>query len=420
MKKFLLPLLLLTATFAPTIQTKAQTITRAMFQVDDAGNKLAGVIITPNDFFATTDSTILFIFSHGKGESGSGTVSTLGDPVNGGGVFANGSPLTVAGAAAGPFSAVSPTTGKTLRFVMFGLQGIGNQTWCATAAQNDYAVKNLIKTYRVKTVIPTGLSAGGEVTWEMLAGPNAKLYAGAIPMSTPGTWGTDFTGPAANYTKVWSFHGAQDGGLTDPVNTTNNIKALDAVRKGLTRLTLYPGTHCCWNVYYAPSYRENVTYYYNGNKYTKAMNIYEFAAACASGATFVFDTTATPLPGPVVTTTTQAVENISISGNTVTLDASKSTNALSYDWYVTVTGTGAYFNLSAQGLHPDQKIVVIPNVPVGTYNVRLTIQDGGGTRSQALTSVTVGAIAGPAIVQTFPGNDGKIYTLYNDGTWKAN
>lgn len=418
MKRFILPLLLLFSSFT---QVQSQTITRALYQVDAAGNKLAGALVLPNDYNTTTDSLILMLFNHGKDESGDGTTATLGDPMNGGGVFANGSPLTVAGAAAGPLTAGSPTTGKTYRFAMFALQGVGVNTWCAQAAQVDYVVINtLLKKYRIlkKGIVPIGLSAGGETTWEMLAGPNAALYSGAVPMSTPGIWGQicDFTGPANNFTKVWAFCGAQDGGQTDPINTIHAIGYLDAYRKGLTRLTLYTGTHCCWDTKFAPSYRENVTYYYNGVKATKSIDIYEFAAACVSGPAIVFDTASGVPPPPATTTALKAIGNISVNGNSVTFDASGSTgNIGSYDWYVT-TAAGAYVNLSSMGLIPGSKILTA-KLPNGSYIARLTIQDLASPRDAVTMPFSVNAIAGPTVVATFT-IQGVTYNAYSDHTWK--
>lgn len=433
MKKLLFPLLLFVSAALP-----AQTVIKSLYAIDPAGNKLAGAVVIPADFDRTTDSLFLIVFNHGKGEAGNGTVGTLGDPATGTGVFANGSPLYLAARAGAPFSAVSPTTGKTYRFAVFALQG--NNNWCAQAVSVDYVVTNtLMKQYRIAkgAVAPCGLSAGGETTWEMLAGPNASLYCAAVPMSTPAitTRLCDFYGPALNYTKVWAAHGTTDGGYTDPINTVHAIGYLDAIITGLTHYTPYQCNvgHGCWDVQFNPATRENITYFYKGIKATKAINKYEFMVACADGY-FVFDTsnTTAPSPGsgtgivPVTTNFTKAVAVVLAVGNTVTLDgtASTTTNGFaSSGWFIANT-TGNYVKPKTiiSGVM-DAGRDVLPKAVItldnGAYTVRLTVQDKINGSNVVTVPLTVGAVVptGPTVVQTFTAG-GVTYTLMSDHTWK--
>lgn len=433
MKKLLFALLLCVSAALP-----AQTVIRQMFAINAAGNQLPGVTILPADYSKTTDSLGLIIVSHGVGEAGNGTVGTLGDytdPKHISGIFANGTPLYLAATSAVPFSAVSPTTGKILRFIVVGLQGING--WCAYASDNDYVVQQLLKQYRITkgAVFATGLSAGARVSWEMLAGPNAALYAAAVPMSTPAitTSICDFKGPANNFTKVWALHGNTDGSYTDPINSVHALGYLDAVRKGLTHYTVYQCGHGCWDTEYNPATRELITYYYNGVKATKSMNVYEFMAASVSGSNFVFDTAGGSVPPPVVVTppvqppasTTKAVANITTTGNTITLDGSASIGngrIQSSGWRVTdLAGNYVKPQSVDSGIMdagPNAKPAAVIKLPNGTYNITLTVQDQYGGTDKTVQQVTVGAVVtGPSVVQTFTAA-GITYTLLSDHTWK--
>lgn len=421
MKRLLFILLLLGHFVLP-----AQVVSTAMYQVDAVGNKLPGALVLPADFATTTDSLVLLDFNHGTGEAGNGTLSTIGNVATASGLFANGSPLYQAASSSTPFSFVSPVTGKTYRFAVFGLQGVNS--WCAQAVQDDYVIQNtLIPKYRILKggVFITGLSAGGETTWEALAGPNANLYAAAVPMSTPpiNTAICDFAGPAKHSTKVWVFHGTSDVGITSYYNSIQTIAKLDTLKKGLTHLTGFPGGHCCWASYYITSYTENLTYYYNGVKNIKAMNIYQFMLASLPANNFVFDTTGSTVVTPPALAATKAIATITVNNYTVTFDGTASTGSLnSWNWGI-ADSAGKYYKpvwdnwLPYGGGAPMVKTAT--DFIQGSYTGKLIVYDKyGGSNAVTIPFLVGTVITGPTVVQVFVGSNGVTYTLYSDNTWK--
>jgi len=431
MKRLLIALLFLSSALL-----QAQTVTTALYQVDASGNNLAGALVLPADYATTTDSLQLFVFNHGTGQAGDGTLATIGTVAAASGVFANGSALYQGASISTPFTAVSPVTGKAYRFAMFGLQGlISSNPWCAQAAQVDYVIKNtLLPKYRLLPGIAiSGLSAGAETSWEAIAGPNAALYSCGIPMSTPAIYTgiCNFNGPAVNRTKVWAFHGISDIGVTSYYNSVTAIGYLDAVIKGLTRLTSFSGGHCCWPTYFNPGYRENITYYYKGTKQVKSMNVYEFALASMPANNITFDTTSSIAIIPIASIT-KAIPILTVSGTSVIADGSTSTGnggVSAWQWDVTDTTGKAikvtwdnYINYG--GGQPVLKTA--SGLANGKYIFNLTVWDKYGGFNVAGATAIVGTVVTPppapkVVSQCFVYKDPVsglivVTVLWSDGT----
>jgi predicted esterase len=422
MKKLLSILLV-----AACLLSQGQTVIKKMFTVDANGAQLAGMLTTPKDYATNPDSCALIIFFHGTGEAGDGTLATVTN------IYNNGSPVGLA-AGGNAMTFTSPVTGKAIRFITIGLQGV--KGWCAYSAQGDYVLRNdVLKNYRISRnmVFITGLSAGAEVTWEAITSATAGIYAAAIPMSTPAPAVGAISNITSNGIKIWAFHGQQDAGPTDYYNSVRLVNQVNADKAGQARLTTLPGGHCCWAANYDPNYRENITYVLNGARYTKALDVYEFCLLCAKGNNTSFDTTAV-INGPIVTppapvtpvaAITKAAAAVTAAGNTITMDGSLSTGTggiNSSGWYIS-DSKGNYMKPAAVisgGMDlgkgsPGKTVISLPN---GAYNVRLTIQDIYGGTDKTTVAIVVGAApAGPAVVQTFTAA-GVTYTLYSDNTWK--
>lgn len=418
MRKLLVALALIAAT---SLSAAPPVIVKKLYVVDDVGTLRAGVLVLPGDYATTTDSLALVKFDHGVGEAGDGTLGTVER------IYGNGSPVGLA-AGGTTMTFTDPVTGKAWRFAAFGLQGTAG--WCAYPEQGAYALRNdVLKNYRISRlrVYQTGLSAGGEVTWEgVTRDATFALYAAAVPMSTPAPG----TGPLANLkvnpTKIWAFHGLTDGGYTPPDITVKLVSQVDDVQHGLARATYFSGNHCCWGTYFDPGYREDVTYFVRGVKYIKSMDVYEFMLACARGSGFLFDTAANTNKPPG--TATLAVPVVTVSGTTATLDATASTgNGGIGSWYWNYTApAGAskpYFadGRSDGGTQLGTKTLM--GLSTGTWTFTLTVQDKYGGFNTASVTATVGGGTTPtptkkvASVSTSVVNGLIVVTIsWSDGT----
>lgn len=383
----LLTFLLVLSLALPTMGAPP-VIIKKLYAVDDAGTLRAGVLVLPGDYATTTDSLALVKFDHGVGEAGDGTLGTVER------IYGNGSPV---GLAAGGTSMTftDPVTGRSWRFAAFGLQGVAG--WCAFPEQGAYALRNdILKNYRISRlrVYQTGLSAGGEVSWESVTrDATYALYAAAVPMSTPPPANGPLQNLTVHNTKVWAFHGLSDGNYTPTSVTVGLIAQVDQVKHGLARATYYPGNHCCWGTYFDPGYREPVLYYVNRVSFTKSLDVYEFMLASAQGSGFLFDTAANTNKPPG--TATLAVPVITVSGTTATLDATGSTgNGGISSWYWNYTapaGAGAISSADGRwdgGTQLGTKTVL--GLSTGTWTFTLTVRDKYGGFNTASVNVTVG------------------------------
>jgi hypothetical protein len=384
-----------------------------------ATDSRAGILMTPDDFATNSEPCPLIVFSHGVGEAGDGTLNTLDALYNNGSPLAQARDLKLS-------SIICPITGKSYRPVVFGLQGTGG--WCVRPADTVYAIQQLLKQYPqidASAIMITGLSAGGENTFEMAGGPNASLFCAAWPMSTPAI-NTGIVNWNILRARAWVTHGKYDTGPTDYYNSVRTVDAINAVKKGYAFLTTTNDGHNNWANIYVPTFRVAMPGVAGG----KPINGYEFLLACKNSQ--VSFTSSGTAAGTSVTNTestgivTTALATVSAAGNTVTLDGSKSTAAggfQSSSWFIGDAKTQAYVkpqSIISGGM--DLGKGVVPNAVItllnGEYFVRLTVQDPSGKQSVITVPLVVGsAPAGPTIVLTFTVN-GKTYTLYSDNTWK--
>lgn len=382
--------------------------------------KRAGILFLPDG------PCKVIYFGHGTGEAAPGinldTVSKL---------YNNGSPLYQA--QQGLLNAiVSPVSGKTYQPAVFALQGLsqanGDYPWCVFSYQVAYAIKQLPARFPqidITGILAMGLSAGAQNTFEMLAGPDAGMYAAGVPMSSPAPQMNimDLTKQVA---KVWAFHGTSDTApLTNFQNSINMVNAINAVKPGYAFYMGYACGHGCWDAEFNPSNRKPFAFAWDGKTVTtKNINPYEFWLACLES-NFLFATSGTgtiPAPQPTpVSGTLKAVPVIIVGASDVTLDSSSSTGSVaSCNWYVT-TDKGAYFSLSGIGLRPsDRKVVVqLKDIKAGNYIARLDLQSADGSKSSVSQNFTVGAPtppAGPIFPIVIPFN-GFTFTLTADKTF---
>lgn len=403
-------------------------IKRFLIPINDNGDKRAAMAWLPDDYDTNPEPCSLLEFNHGTGQSGDGTLGTVDK------LLENGSPLAVA-QARGNMTFTNPITKKSSRYIILGIQGING--WCAYSQEVAYAINYMIKNYRIdaNVITVTGLSAGGETTWEAVGGSSASLYTFAVPMSTPAidTKSVDWSKVSA---KVWAFHGNQDGGLTQTINSQRYVDGVNAVKPGYAKLTLYNGGHGNWGTYFSDSYRETI----NGI----SCNIYELGLACPRGSTFLLTGSSTTIPTttlapkPPVQTVTKAVSNITISGNIITLDGTGSVGngrIQSSGWRVTDTKGNYIPPKTLESGIMDAGPYTIPKAKItlanGLYNIELKVQDQYGYTDIVDKQVIIGAIAqitttsttttttttkGP--IEAIGVLDGITYILYPNETYK--
>lgn len=216
------------------------------------------LISLPDDYNTTTGNYPLIIFLHGYGEIGS-TMTDLNKEIK------QGLPLVISRGM--KIQATNPIDGKLYKFIVLSPQHFG---WTTPPENIAYMLQSLPKEYRIDTtrIYITGLSAGGQgvimsVTYSQAL---TNKIAAIVPMSPSAPDDATlkkFTFFSQSKTGAWFF-----SGKSDPGNFTDNARRYnDSINKynpGGSKLTLYPGTHCCWPIYYDPSFREN------------GMNIYEW------------------------------------------------------------------------------------------------------------------------------------------------
>lgn len=162
--------------------------------------------------------------------------------------------------------AVSKADGKLYKFIVVAPLEEG---WSTPPQNVNAMLSDIIRRYPVDTtrIYLTGYSAGG---WSVESAKthdrelSARIAACVTmsPASLDPPYEKRFKLVADNNIHTWYFVGTQDDYFRE--NIRRNMDSTARYGKGLTKLTLYPGAHCCWSSFYTPKYREN------------GMNIYEW------------------------------------------------------------------------------------------------------------------------------------------------
>lgn len=215
------------------------------------GGTLNALLALPDDYDSTeTTKYPLILFFHGAGQTGS-TEADLSK------LITQGLPKVIAGGV--KIEAVNPVDSNLYKFIVLSPQHFG---WTPTPENIEYILADMKVKYRVDTnrIYITGLSAGGQGVIQSITYTQAltNKIAAIVPMSPSApdnTHMSKFGLVAAADTDAWFFSGASDPGLY----TGNAQKYNDSINKynpGGSKITLYPGNHCCWHTYYSPTYRE--------------------------------------------------------------------------------------------------------------------------------------------------------------------
>jgi len=120
-------------------------------------------------------------------------------------------------------------------------------SWQHLTAELMSLLEDVMAAYPVDAgrVYITGISMGGNGTWEMLAAyPN--FFAAAVPICG---WGTPESAYRFSDVPIWVFHGARDRGIL-PEYSREMVQALENAGSNV-RYTEYPReTHQAWEIAY--------------------------------------------------------------------------------------------------------------------------------------------------------------------------
>ena len=178
----------------------------------------------------------LIVFHHGLGENGNGG-SDLDD------VLVHGPPKHIEAndwPESRPFIVLSPQ------------QANG----CPTAAQVHSFLTFAVENYDVdpKRIYLTGLSCGGNATWDYLADHTDERIAAAVPICGLGVAAFGRTGCAMGKVPIWAFVGDEDS-ANNVRGSTETVASLEACTNPAAvdvRLKIYPGVgHESWPPVYA-------------------------------------------------------------------------------------------------------------------------------------------------------------------------
>lgn len=375
----------------------------------------AGILMLPDDFQTNPAKCPLIVFMHGSGEYGS-----RGSLANIDALYKNGSPL--AQARAGLLNSITcPVTSNSVRPVIFALQGL--PTWCCQANEMVAGIKMLQQGYTYTDpngitntidvskidftgILVTGLSAGGEVTFEMLGGPDTGMFAAGVPLSCA---------PAPNDTiiawpnlvgRVWAMHGDADStGITNNGNSVKAINQVNGAINGRGYYSTWPATHCCWDTVYIPTYRKVLPVTANGVTVVKSMNMYEFWLACRNAVikfttsgtdAGISGTNSTIMPAKAIAKVTYNKANKSF-----TLDGTGTTgDAGSFRWDYTApvgVSTPWWADGRADGGSPIS-IKMLQNIQPGTWMLKLSVQDKLNALTQDIITMQVNADGSSSII----------------------
>jgi len=220
-------------------------------QITSYGAIQNALVSLPDDYNNTTGKYPLLIFLHGSGEVGK-SAADLSKEIK------VGLPLVIARGA--KIQATNPKDGKLYKFIVISPQHWG---WTTTPESLEYMLATLPKSYRIDTsrIYLTGLSAGGQgvIQAATYSQQLTNKIAAIVPMSPSapdGSFTKNFKFFAQSKTGAWFFSGSKD---TGPY-TANAKMYSDSINKynpSSSAVTLYSATHCCWDVIYTPSHKEN-------------------------------------------------------------------------------------------------------------------------------------------------------------------
>jgi len=201
------------------------------------GSTVPGWLYLPADYNSTQKNYPVVLFYHGSGEAGTNPNSLL----------SNGIPALIAGGMR-PDNIINPADGQAYSFIVLSAQ---HWSWSPLPDWIPTELAWLRQNYRIDTnrIYVTGLSAGGQESFNAVTFNSqvSSLIAAAVPMSPAALGPYDISMIGTYHIKTWFLSGA-----SDPF--TNNAQLYhdqsNGAYPGSSRLTIYPGGHCCWRTYY--------------------------------------------------------------------------------------------------------------------------------------------------------------------------
>lgn len=341
------------------------------------GNVVAGYLEhLPEDYYANpTKKYPLLLFSHGIGECGDGSSTSLEK------VWKNGLPKLIQEQ---KFPKSFTVNGEQFSFIVISPQY--SKTW-VNGSDLDVFVKYVLDKYRVDVsrIYFTGLSMGGGVTWNYATAKAeyAAKLAAVVPVcgsNTPSVEKAQLL--ASQNLPIWALHNNDDK-VVHVNNSINYVKWFNEYTptpKPLARLTVFPsGGHDAWTKSYNPDYKED------------GKNIYEWMLGYTRGSS-----TPAPAPAPVnkvPVAKAGADQEITLPTNSVEFDGSASTDAdgtiSSYAWKQLDGATVTIASASTA------KTKVSNFAEAGAYRFSLTVTDNSGASVADTVKVTVHAAPAP-------------------------
>lgn len=234
-------------------------------QITSYGSTQNALVSLPDDYNETTDKYPLLIFLHGSGEVGK-SIADLSKELKAG------LPLLISRGY--KIQSGSPIDGKLYKFIVISPQHWG---WTTTPESLLYMLSTLPKKYRIDTtrIYLTGLSAGAQGVIQAVTYSQAltNKIAAIVPMSpsaTDNNFAKNFRFFAKSKTAAWFFAGTNK----DEPYLTNAKKYNDSINRynpGGSKISTFSNGHCCWDVIYNPTHREN------------GLNIYEWMLQFQTG-----------------------------------------------------------------------------------------------------------------------------------------
>jgi hypothetical protein len=242
MKGFILTASFVLSIFLSRAQGPQQLVTVPI----GPGSTADGWLYLPADYATTTKKYPVVFFHHGSAEAGNDPNELL-----------NGSIPKLIAQGMRPDNIINPMDGQPYSFIVLSLQ---HWSWSPSPTWIPYELDWLKANYRIDTnrVYVTGLSAGGQTGFHTVVhSPEvSRLIAAAAPMSPAALGSYDSTMISQYKIKTWFFSGDQDAFLSNAINYN---AVANRQFPGSSRLTIYPGGHCCWDSLYNVSWHEGGT-----------------------------------------------------------------------------------------------------------------------------------------------------------------